>query len=163
MLRPQRREVSLEGRLPKTEKDWSTSTNLKLPYAHSKVLAEQKAWQLVDEHNAAHPERAVKLVTILPSLVIGPPVGSRVDGVSVSTVVNVLNESQLETGVNPYSIPTVDVRDVAAAHVAAIELDTAEGPLRRQLPRADDAAGLRALPGSSACPMSNIPLSSAGR
>ena len=93
----------------------------------SKVLAEKKAWELVDRHNAAHPERPVRLITILPASVVGPPVGSRVDGYSVSILTDLLNGSLLESGVTNFNFPDVDVRDVAAAHIAAAESATATG------------------------------------
>ena len=53
------------------------------------------------DDNSARP---VKLITILPSWVLGPPFGSRVDGVSVSTVVSWLDESQVDVGVRPQRV-----------------------------------------------------------
>ena len=111
------------------ESDWNLSWPLAhAPYQLSKVLAEQKAWDLVNAHNAqpnqAHP---VTLVTILPSAVLGPPIGSRVDGYSVNTLTDLLNGSLLDSGVYPSNFTDVDVRDVAAAHVAAAERKEASG------------------------------------
>ena len=112
-----------------TEADWATHWQLdKTPYQLSKVLAERRAYELVEQHNAAHPERAVKLVSILPSTVTGPPVGSRVDGFSVSSIISLLDGSQLSSGISPARHgTTVDVREVAAAHVAAITKAEASG------------------------------------
>ena len=112
-----------------TEADWNNDWTVEqAPYQLSKVLAERKAWELVDAHNAqpgrSHP---VRLVTILPGVVLGPPIGSRVDGYSVNILTDLLNGSQVESGVTPLNLPDVDVRDVAAAHIAAAERPAANG------------------------------------
>ena len=91
-------------------------------------MAERKAWQLVEAHNSApnqtHP---VRLVTILPGAVLGPPKGSRVDGYSVSILSDLLNGSQVASGVAPTNFCDVDVRDVAIAHIRAAEQPSASG------------------------------------
>jgi len=111
-----------------TDKDWNNFANINnLPYPFSKVEAEKKAWELVNAHNAKHPQHQVRLVTVLPSWVMGPPFGTRVDGVSVGTIVSWLDESQVEKGVRPQLVGCVDVRDVAAAHLAAAEKENANG------------------------------------
>ena len=128
-----------------TDSDWNEHWPLdQAPYMLSKVLAERKAWELVDQHNAAHPERTVKLVTILPGSVIGPPVGSRVDGYSVNILTDLLNGSLLEGGVLNFNFSDVDVRDVAAAHIAAAERATAKG--RYLLTRPTPTHGLDYVP-----------------
>ena len=110
-----------------TDDDWNNNTGLSNPYQHSKVLAEKKAWELVDAHNAAHAERQVRLVAILPALVIGPPLGNHVDAFSVASVVNLFDGSQLKDGVMGARFADADIRDVAEAHVAAIEKEAARG------------------------------------
>lgn len=67
----------------------------------------------------------MRLVTILPSLIIGPPYGDRVDGTSIKIILNLLNETQ-ET-VSPVQLCYVDVRDVAKAHIEAAERPEASG------------------------------------
>ena len=103
--------------------DWNNFANVDngLAYPYSKVAAEKRAWDMVAQHNSAHPQRQVSLVTVHPSWVMGPPVGSRVDGVSVGTIVSWLDESQVEVGVRPQQVSCVDVREVATAHVEAAE------------------------------------------
>ena len=122
-----RRPEKEEGYIS-TDKDWNNFANINnLPYPFSKVEAEKKAWELVNAHNAQHPEHQVRLVTVLPSWVMGPPFGTRVDGVSVGTIVSWLDESQVEKGVRPQLVGCVDVRDVAATHLAAAEKENASG------------------------------------
>jgi nucleoside-diphosphate-sugar epimerase len=112
-----------------TEADWNDDWPVaRAPYQLSKVLAERKAWELVDAHNAvANQPHPVRLVTILPSVVIGPPIGHRVDGVSVNLLTDLLDGSLVESGVRPVNVGDVDVRDVAFAHVAAAEVPNACG------------------------------------
>ncbi|HEY4461011.1 MAG TPA: NAD-dependent epimerase/dehydratase family protein [Pseudonocardiaceae bacterium] len=86
-------------------------------YARSKTLAEQAAWQLVAG------DRSV-LTTILPGTILGP-LRDRHAAYSVQAV------SQLLAGTAP-GIPRlgysfVDVRDVAAAHIAAMLAPEAGG------------------------------------
>ena len=122
-----RRPEKEEGYIS-NEDDWNVFANIhNLPYPYSKVAAEKKAWEMVHAHNSTHPEHQVKLVTVLPSWVLGPPFGTRVDGVSVGTVASWLDESQVEKGVRPQLVGCVDVRDVAACHLAAAEVADANG------------------------------------
>ena len=108
--------------------DWNNFANVdNLPYPYSKVAAEKRAWDMIAQHNSAHPERQVSLVTVHPSWVMGPPVGTRVDGVSVGTIVSWLDESQVSEGVRPQQVSCVDVREVATAHVEAAERESAHG------------------------------------
>jgi len=82
---------------------------------------------MVNHHNEAHPDSPVKLVTICPSWVLGPPFGTRIDSVSVGTIVSWLDESCVDKGVRCLQVPTIDVRDVAKAHVEAAARDEAKG------------------------------------
>jgi nucleoside-diphosphate-sugar epimerase len=123
-----RPDKEAQGFTVATDKDWNTFATIdNLPYPYSKVQAEKKAWEMVGKHNAEHPEHQVRLVAVLPSWVMGPPVGSRVDSVSVGQVVSWMDESQVETGTRNQLVCCVDVRDVAKAHVEAAERDNAHG------------------------------------
>ena len=92
------------------------------------MLAERKAWELVDAHNnIARQTHPMRLITILAAPILGPPIGRRVDGMSVNTLTGLLDGSQVDAGVPPLNLTDVDVRDVAYAHVAAAEVPTAAG------------------------------------
>ena len=103
-----------------TEDDWSPLNGPGMDaYGRSKVLAEQAAWEYVRSTRGA-PE----LVTILPVAVLGPIMGDAVTGS------NHLLQQMLSGGMPGFpdvAIPIVDVRDVAAAHVAAASAPRAAG------------------------------------
>jgi nucleoside-diphosphate-sugar epimerase len=103
-----------------TEEDWSPLQGPGMDaYGRSKVLAERAAWDFVRSEVDA-PE----LVTVLPVAVLGPVLGDVVSGT------NHLLQQMLDGGVPglpDVAIPIVDVRDVAAAHIAAIEAPGAAG------------------------------------
>ena len=96
-----------------TEANWS---DLSAPtisaYGKSKTLAERAAWDFV----AAHP--AMRLTVINPGLVLGTPLDS-VTASSVSVVARFL--AGRDPAVPDVMIPVVDVADVAAMHVAALD------------------------------------------
>ena len=109
---------------PFNEDDWNESSTpegnpvgdtLDL-YRYSKVIAEREAWALA-------AERGLALSTVLPSFIVGPPRTPRTDGESLRNM-----QMALE-GEVPHrpDTPMVDVRDVAAAHVAAAEVPAAAG------------------------------------
>ena len=96
-----------------TEEDWSDDDHPKgTPYGKSKTLAERAAWSFVSEH----PE--MKMTAINPSLVLGAPLGS-----DFSTSVAILDRIyQARDPMLPrFGFPAVDVRDVADAHIRALE------------------------------------------
>ncbi len=102
-----------------TESDWNErSTVARNPYYASKTAAERAAWAMVPE------DRGTRLVSINPGNVIGP---------SLVAALNTTNATirDLLSGAYPMIVslewPFVDVRDVALAHVAALELDEAHG------------------------------------
>jgi dihydroflavonol-4-reductase len=103
-----------------TEADWNTKSTLdRNPYYFSKVLAEREAWKMVN-----HEKAPFELVVINPYLVLGPSLSP---GVNYSTQIFV----NLANGAYP-AIPAltwgcVDVRDVADAHVRAMESPSASG------------------------------------
>jgi len=70
----------------------------------------------------------VSVSTILPSFIIGPPVISRAEATSIKVVKDLLDGTvKAAGGVPALSFGAVDVRDVARAHIAAIEKPHAKG------------------------------------
>lgn len=97
-----------------TEQDWSPLRGPGMDaYGRSKVLAERAAWEFVRDQTGS-PE----LVTILPVAVLGPVLGDVVSGTN-HLLQQMLNGGM--PGLPDVAIPIVDVRDVAAAHIAAID------------------------------------------
>ncbi|KAL5762665.1 hypothetical protein ACOSP7_018929 [Xanthoceras sorbifolium] len=90
----------------KTLKNW---------YAVSKTLAEDAAWKFAEENG-------IDLVTINPGLVMGPLLQPTLN-LSVEVILKLLKGDPTMPG--PYRF--VDVRDVAYAHIQALELPTARG------------------------------------
>jgi nucleoside-diphosphate-sugar epimerase len=88
------------------------------PYEKSKTLAERSAWAFVDAE--AGPE----LVTILPGAVLGPMLSDK-----ASTSIDLVRVLMLRSlpGCPRLAFNLVDVRDVACAHVAALEARAAAG------------------------------------
>eukprot|EP00698_Gefionella_okellyi_P021243 TRINITY_DN6828_c0_g1_i1.p1 TRINITY_DN6828_c0_g1~~TRINITY_DN6828_c0_g1_i1.p1 ORF type:complete len:334 (-),score=57.87 TRINITY_DN6828_c0_g1_i1:36-1016(-) len=106
-----------------TEDDWSNSDaqlQRKNWYAASKTLAERAAWHFMQEHTHCH----FTLATILPTMVLGPMLQPQVNE-STGMVVKILKGERKE--IPDMSMSFVDVRDVAAAHIAAYEESTAAG------------------------------------
>ena len=89
------------------------------PYFYSKTLAEQSAWGFVEKEKPAF-----ELVVVNPGAVIGP---------SLVPALNTSNQilCDILTGTYPMIISLswgfVDVRDVAHAHVLAMEKEKAKG------------------------------------
>jgi len=105
-----------------TEADWNiTSTLTEGPYRLSKRLAEEAAWNWAKEH----PN--VKVVTICPTFILGPPYSSRTDATSIRVVKSFLDGSAQKDGVSAVAFGCVDVRDVAKAHIAALENPNSSG------------------------------------
>lgn len=98
-----------------SEEDWNEYTteeswgdNPMQAYFSSKSLAEQAAESMA---KAA----GIELVTICPSLVMGPVLYKRLDSVSVNLMKDVVEGAPLA-----FNFPWVDSRDVARAHIAAL-------------------------------------------
>lgn len=114
-----------------TEADWNLDSTIEnAPYRLSKRLAEEAAWNFVKELNkeregASKPK--LELVTLCPAFVLGPPLSSRTDGESVRAVKGFLTGDFKESGTKPLCFGIVDIRDVARAHVNAIEKNEAVG------------------------------------
>jgi dihydroflavonol-4-reductase len=102
-----------------TEDDWAEVDNI--PYNKSKVLAEQTAWEM---YKSLDKSKRYKLSVINPGFILGP---SLVDGMFTSGQ----RIKKLMNGEFKYlmklSASIVDVRDVAAAHIAALESSVSDG------------------------------------
>lgn len=90
------------------------------PYHYSKVMAEKEAWKI------AGAQDRWDLVCINPGLVLGPSLTSSSDSGSLF-LLDELMRGLFFYGVPDLSFATVDVREVAAAHIAAAKLPAATG------------------------------------
>ena len=88
-------------------------------YTRSKTLAERAAWDFVRD---TAPQ--MQLTTINPVLVVGPPLDTTF-GTSVSIIERLLNAR--DPMIPQFGFATVDVRDVALAHVLALTTPGTEG------------------------------------
>ncbi|KAL4253690.1 NAD(P)-binding domain superfamily protein [Abortiporus biennis] len=99
-------------------------------YRASKTLAEKAAWKFVDEHKG---ELKWDLVTLNPPFVFGPTLHEVGSASSLNTSALDWYESVLEqTGKDDNALATggscyIDVRDLALAHVYALEKEAAAG------------------------------------
>ncbi|HPJ45632.1 MAG TPA: aldehyde reductase [Tenuifilaceae bacterium] len=98
----------------------TTSSATHQPYSFSKVSAEKEAWKISKEQNQW------KLVVINPSFVMGPSLANTSDSESLNFVKEIL-KGKLFFGAPDLTFGFVDVRDVALAHVLALENENAEG------------------------------------
>jgi nucleoside-diphosphate-sugar epimerase len=104
-----------------TEEHWNKTSNLKhQPYAYSKTLAEQEAW------NYEKNQDRWKLVTINPGFVMGPSLSQRTDSTSISFMRSLL-KGDFKQGLPDLYFGVVDVRDVAQAHIKAAQEEKASG------------------------------------
>ena len=104
-----------------TEDDWSPE-ELCPPYEKSKLLAERAAWEFVEKLDE---ERKFELATMLPGTAIGPFANLSADPISVQTVDAILG-NKMPALIHLY-LNLVDVRDVASAHIVAMEKPEAAG------------------------------------
>lgn len=100
-----------------SEADFNSTSTVENGEAYwvSKTKAEQVAWEQAKQHG-------LDLVTVLPNFVLGPMVSTRVDGLSVGFI-----KGWLEGKASDGPALVCDVRDVAAAHVLAVENPAAKG------------------------------------
>ena len=104
-----------------TEAVWNSSSSLDHnPYSYSKALAEKAAWDI------AKKQGRWKLVTINPSLVVGPALQSKPTSESFS-LVKQMGDGTLKMGAPRWGFGLVDVRDLAVAHLAAGYTEQANG------------------------------------
>lgn len=99
-----------------TDEDWNDEATLtEGSYPFSKTEAEKAARKLA-------AEEGLDLITIHPSFVLGPVLSQRTDATSVSTFKELLEGADISmTG------RQVDVRDIAEAHIRAVEVPGAHG------------------------------------
>ena len=104
-----------------TENDWNTTSSLEHgPYSYSKVRAEREAWRIAGTQNRWD------LVVVNPSLVIGPGINPNATSESFNLIRN-FGDGTMRFGVPAFGIGTVDVRDVADAHMKAAFTASARG------------------------------------
>jgi dihydroflavonol-4-reductase len=107
------------GRNRYDETDWSENNSpMATAYSKSKTLAEKAAWSFVRENSE------VKLTTICPSLVLGPPLDGKI-GSSLKVIARLL--SGKDPMVPNLGMAIVDVRDIAQMHVRALQRPESAG------------------------------------
>ncbi|MCU1422518.1 MAG: Cholesterol dehydrogenase [Microbacteriaceae bacterium] len=103
-----------------TEEDWTILDGPGVDaYGKSKTLAERAAWDFVAAEGGP-----MELTTLLPVAVMGPVMGADISGS------NHIIQTMLNGGMPAFPdlyIPVVDVRDVAAAHILAMQKPDAAG------------------------------------
>ena len=113
---------SIPREKPYNEEDWADEA-ICTAYEKSKVRAERAAWDFVKELDA---NKKFELATITPTFVIGPPLTpSSAESASIDAIKKAFTKEV--PILIEMSIPIADVRDVAAAHIAAMETPVAAG------------------------------------
>ncbi len=103
-----------------SEDDWNEKSNLnRNPYYYSKKMAEKAGWDFIKEQSTSFD-----LVTINPAMVIGPSIGPSLNN-SNKIIIDMMTGGF--PGIINLNWGFVDVRDVAAAHILAMENSTARG------------------------------------
>lgn len=98
-----------------TEEQFNFSSSLThQPYSYSKVMAEKAAWE------AARAQSQWELVVINPSLVLGPPLMPGSESESIQFMRDLIS-GKYRLGSPELMFGFVDVRDVAKAHILALE------------------------------------------
>jgi nucleoside-diphosphate-sugar epimerase len=109
---------AVSGR-PLDERDWSDPANMKMtPYARSKTIAEQAAWDFVRQRGETE-----KLATVNPGAIIGPVLGEG-RSFSLQAIERLLGGMP---GVPRIGFSFVDVRDVADLEIRAMTAPEAGG------------------------------------
>ena len=104
------------------ENDWADIEDKRIdPYTKSKIASELAAWDLV--HNLPQSEK-ILLSVIIPSAVSGPTLTDDI-GTSNQFIFKLINGTT--KGIVNSSIGWTDVRDVARAHIEALELNILNG------------------------------------
>lgn len=105
-----------------TEEVWNTTASLAYqPYSYSKTLAEKKAWEIANTQNQW------ELVTINPSLVMGPALNQGAITSESYNLLKLIGDGTLKLGAPNMGLGVVDVRDVAQAHFNAGFHENAKG------------------------------------
>ncbi|MGW1747917.1 NAD-dependent epimerase/dehydratase family protein [Streptomyces sp. NPDC002092] len=104
-----------------TETYFNTSSTVENnPYHYAKTVAEQAAWE------AAEGQSRWRMVAVNPGLVLGPSLTPASESGSLF-LLDELFKGYFFYGAPDFSFTTVDVRDVADAHIAAAEKPDAQG------------------------------------
>jgi nucleoside-diphosphate-sugar epimerase len=98
----------------------TTSTVDNNPYHYAKTVAERAAW------DAAAAQDRWDMVSVNPGLILGPSLTPASDSGSLF-LLDELFKGYFFYGAPDFSFTTADVRDVAAAHIAAAERPEAHG------------------------------------
>ncbi|EFC49465.1 predicted protein [Naegleria gruberi] len=119
-----------------TSNDWNLQSNLtNNPYFYSKRLAEEEAWRLYKENSDK-----IEIVVVNPVYVLGPTLNPFINTSVENLKKYLLGEHET---VQVGGIAIVDVRNVATAHVLAVEKK--------------EAAGKRLICSGQVCNWSDIP------
>ncbi|GAA2521679.1 NAD-dependent epimerase/dehydratase family protein [Streptomyces longisporus] len=111
---------AMEGQVL-TEAYFNTSSTVENnPYHYAKTVAEQAAWE------AAKGQSRWRMVAVNPGLVLGPSLTPASESGSLF-LLDELFKGYFFYGAPDFSFTTVDVRDVADAHIAAAEKPDAQG------------------------------------
>jgi nucleoside-diphosphate-sugar epimerase len=114
-------DMKEQGLTEFTEEHFNTTSSLKhQPYSFSKVNAEREAWQINAEQSKWD------MVVINPALVLGPSIAQNSNSESLQ-IMKVLLSGKYRFGAPELYFGFVDVRDVAKAHVLALENHSASG------------------------------------
>jgi nucleoside-diphosphate-sugar epimerase len=106
--------------VPFTEESWTDTTYKGISaYVKSKTLAEKAAWDFIRNEG-----RDLELSVINPTGIFGPLIGSNVTS-SLQIIQQLMNGTLKATPNMNFGI--VDVRDVADAHIRAMEIEEAKG------------------------------------
>lgn len=104
---------------PQTPANWTDVTHPRAtPYYKSKTLAERAAWDFVKQN----PE--MQLTTINPSLVLGTPLDTHY-GTSLALIERIMGGK--DPMMPPFGFGIVDVEDVSALHIAAMDREGSAG------------------------------------
>lgn len=104
-----------------SETDWADEASC-TPYGKSKLKAEQAAWDFVKK---LEEDKRFELVVVCPSYVQGPILSAASGAGSAAVSINLLEHKM--PGVPNIAMNLVDVRDVAAAQLIAMEKLEAAG------------------------------------
>jgi len=111
--------------LPRTEADWSDPDCADISsYGRSKTLAERAAWEMIGDLQAVGNGHVPELTVVNPGVVFGPALDT---DLSTSHVILKLMGRGSYPALPKIAFPVVDVRDVAAVHLAAMTHENAAG------------------------------------
>ncbi|MET7472896.1 NAD-dependent epimerase/dehydratase family protein [Streptomyces sp. NPDC005648] len=112
--------MAMEGRVLSEGYFNTTSTVENNPYHYAKTVAEQAAWE------AERAQERWRMVSVNPGLVLGPSLTPASESGSLF-LLEELFKGYFFYGAPDFSFTTVDVRDLADAHIAAAETPDAHG------------------------------------